>query len=351
MNAMITVFHLFRKNPPDMVPCSHFGLWYDFVEGVGGGPLAAIQRARNVEYLEAVEIGAEITGLSMSEIDAYVPDRKVRGTSDKYGAQESVAPDNSSPDGEHAEGRIQEAGRIWNSSVALPDTLGSIYLVKHRKICNSVIDRLEFCYLPKYPFTSDLEELQSSGTDGGKLMGPALLVPVRNSDWQLTGVQRIFLDERTAGKPKGSKHHKFSKGLLKGNAGIVQRGQGGGGSIVYVVEGPETGASVACAVDPDATVVATLSLGNLSNIGNFVRCLRPSKVVLALDYDVKEAAKKAMERATMIVVEELEKDGISWERRIPKSLDENMSADWNDILVTQGLDELKRQLGTWKPES
>lgn len=347
MDAMTIFYHFTRKNPPNMVPCSHFGLWYDFVEGVGGGPVSAIQRARNVEYLEAVEIGAEITGLSMSELDAYVPDRKVRDTRDREGTVESAASDKYASD---AESRIREAKRIWNSSVALPDTLGSKYLVKHRKIHSSVIDRLDFCYLPKYPFTSDLEELQSSKTDGEKLMGPALLVPVRNSEWHLTGVQRIFLDERTAGKPKGSKHHKFSKGLLKGNAGIVQRGRGGG-SMVYVVEGPETGASVACAVDPDATVVATLSLGNLGNVGHFVRSLKPTKVVLALDYDVKEAAKKAMEKATTAVVEELEKDGISWERRIPKPLQENLSADWNDILVTQGIDELKRQLGTWEAGS
>ena len=170
------------------------------------------------------------------------------------------------------------------------------------------------------------------------------MVPVRNSDWQLTGVQRIFLDERTAGKPKGIKHHKFSKGLLKGSAGIVQRGRGGGGAVVYVVEGPETGASVACAVDPDDTVVATLSLGNLGNMGNFLRSLKPSKVVLALDLDVKEAAKMAMEKSTTAIVEELEKDDIVWERRIPKPLKENSSADWNDVLVAHGLDQLKRQL-------
>ena len=333
-----------------MTPSSHFGLWYDFVEGVGGGPLSAIQRARNVEYLEAVEIGAEITGLSMSELNAYVRDRKVWDSSDKDGVENTVSNDKCASDGEHAESRIQEARRIWNSSVALPDTLGSKYLVKHRKIDSSVIDRLEFCYLPKYPFTSDLEELQSSATDGERLTGPALLVPVRNSDWHLTGVQRIFLDERTAGKPKGSKRHKFSKGLLKGNAGIVQRGRGGG-AVVYVVEGPETGASVACAVDPEATVVATLSLGNLGNLGNFLLSLKPSKVVLAMDLDVKEAAKMAMEKATTAVVEELEMDGIPWVRRIPKPLKENVGADWNDILVTHGLDELKRQLGTGKAES
>ena len=328
-----------------MTPSSHFGLWYDFVEGVGGGPLTAIQRARKVEYLEAVQIGAEITGLSMSELNAYIPHRKEGDTRERDGTEKSAAFGKNAPDSEQVESRIQEAKRIWSSRVALPDTLGSKYLVQHRKIDSAVIERLDLCYLPKYPLTSDLETLRSTTTDGERAGGPALLVPVRNSDWHLTGVQRIFLDERTAGKPKGIKHHKFSKGLLKGSAGIVQRGRcGGGGAVVYVVEGPETGASVACAVDPDSTVVATLSLGNLGNMGNFLRSLKPSKVVLALDLDVKEAAKMAMERATTAVVEELEKDDISWERRIPKPLKENVSADWNDVLVAHGLDELKRQL-------
>ena len=332
-----------------MTPSPHFGLWYDFVEGVGGGPLSAIQRTRKVEYLEAVEIGAEITGLSMNELNIHVPDRKVMDTREIGGIEDAVALDKNVADGEHVESRIQEAKRIWSLGVALTNTLGSKYLLKHRKIDSSVIDRLDFCYLPKHPFTSDLEELQSSTTDGERVMGPALLVPVRNSDWHLTGVQRIFLDERTAGKPKGSKRHKFSKGHLKGNAGIVQRGRGDS-PVVYVVEGPETGASVACAVDPDATVVATLSLGNFGNLGNFLRSLNPSKVMLAMDLDVKETAKMAMEKATTALVGELEKEGISWERRIPEPLQENASADWNDILVTQGLDELKRQLGTCEAE-
>jgi len=55
-------------------------------------------------------------------------------------------------------------------------------------------------------------------------------------------------------------------------------------------------------------------------------------------------AKMAMERATAAVVEELEKDDITWERRIPRPLKENVSADWNDVLVAHGLDDLKRQL-------
>ena len=210
-----------------MTPSSHFGLWYDFVEGVGGGPLTAIQRARKVEYLEAVQIGAEITGLPMSELNAYVPHRKEGDTRERDGTEKSVGPDKNAPDSEQVESRIQEAERIWSSSVALPDTVGSRYLVQHRKIDSAIIERLDFCYLPKYPLTSDLETLRST-TDGERAGGPALLVPVRNSDWQLTGVQRIFLDERTAGKLKGIKHHKFSKGLLKGSAGIVQRGRGGG---------------------------------------------------------------------------------------------------------------------------
>ena len=329
-----------RKYPPDMTPCPQFGLWYDFVEGVGGGPLSAIQKARNVGYLEAVEIGAEITGLSMSELAAHVPDPKLVDHHGRERTKMSGRFGQSTSD----DSRLAEARRIWASSIALPGTLASEYLVKHRKIDPGVIERLHFGFLPKYPFISDLEELQSNEEYGGKpIMGPALLVPVRNSDWHLTGVQRIFLNEDTAGKPKGQ--HKFSKGHLKGNAGIVQRG-GGSGSIVYVVEGPETGASVACAVNPDATIVATLSLGNLANIGNFVRSLKPLKVVLALDHDVKEAAKNAMERATSVLAKELEKDDISWERRLPELTARGSALDWNDILVTQGLDELKRQLGT-----
>jgi hypothetical protein len=70
---------------------------------------------------------------------------------------------------------------------------------------------------------------------------PAALIPVRNAQGELTGVQRIYLDANTAGKNTFMDNGKLSKGITQGSAGIIQVGQKNG--RLYIAEGPETCAS------------------------------------------------------------------------------------------------------------
>lgn len=197
------------------------------------------------------------------------------------------------------------------------------------------VERLCFGFLPKQALFADEDE------EVAPRRNPALLVPVRNADWDLTGVQRIFLDEKTGGKPKYSKQNKFSKGVLKGSCGVVQYFKGS--STVFVVEGPETGAAVACAAT-DSTVLATLSLGNLCNSADVIKAQGANRVLLALDNDENAAAKAASERAVAYLTNELKEAGIKVEVRVPVTQKSKTGVDWNDVLRDDGIEELKRQL-------
>ena len=54
---------------------------------------------------------------------------------------------------------------------------------------------------------------------------PALLIPAKNDKGEITGVQRIYLDERTAGKNTFMDTAKLSKGKIESSAGIIQKGE------------------------------------------------------------------------------------------------------------------------------
>ncbi len=228
------------------------------------------------------------------------------------------------------------ARQLWERSVPLKGSLGETYLVEHRGIHREVIDRLAFAFVDEGS-DADCKQQLSRGS-------PAVLVPVLNTSSQLTGEQRIYHDGATGGRSRYGERHKFSLGTLKGSCGMVQHQPGS--NDVYVVEGPETGAAVACAVGPQATVVASLSLGNVANVGGAVAAHNPERVILALDSDLSPEVRAACDRAVNKVRSTL--DGFPVEVRYPstkKRTQAGMNADWNDVLVEEGLHTLREQLG------
>ena len=63
-----------------------------------------------------------------------------------------------------------------------------------------------------------------------------------NANNELVSAQRIYLDQKTANKNTYIDTPKLSMGLIGGSAGLIQKGTD---RKVYLVEGPETGASIA----------------------------------------------------------------------------------------------------------
>ena len=96
---------------------------------------------------------------------------------------------------------------------------------------------------------------------------PAIIVPIENKNKEISAIQRVYLDPKTAGKP--SKHHKKSKGILKESVAVIYKGKTNSKTVV-LAEGPETAATiidVVDAIEENIPVLASLSLGNFAKIG------------------------------------------------------------------------------------
>ena len=168
---------------------------------------------------------------------------------------------------------------------------------------------------------------------------PAIVVPIENYLDEVVGVQRIYLDPETGKKP--SKKHKFSKGDMRGNVGIIHRGKLASETLV-IAEGPETAASVIDAINAienKIPVLASLSLGNYVTLGDIIaKHWKPKKVVLAADNDAEENVESILK-----FKDSLERSGLKLDVRRPKMLEDEEKTDWNDILKVFGPEELKRQ--------
>ena len=168
---------------------------------------------------------------------------------------------------------------------------------------------------------------------------PALVIPARNEKGDVTGVQRIYLDENTANKNTFMKTAKLSKGQIQSCAGVIQKGDKQG--FLYIAEGPETGASIAMA-NPNATVLVSFGLSNIQNLAKIIKNHYPKEVIIAGDNDSQTGSKTF--ELTQKACDALKEKGVQAMVIIPKQIKGFEKTDWNDVLKVQGISELRRQL-------
>ena len=312
------------------------GCWYSFAEGVGGGPLKAIRHVHGFDFKQTLEAAAEMTQLSAEELkklSSEVPDAEGKEDKDEKRVVERAK-------------NIKTCHNMWEVSVDVKDTLAEHYLLFHRGIPLETIRRLALRFLP-----DDAEFLDHCR--GPRTSLRAVLIRVENPAGELTGVQRIFLDENGR-KANFVLHSKKSFGMIKGSMGVIQRGVKGG--VAVIVEGAETGASIASVLGPEVTVLASLSVSLLKEATESVLVYQPKEVILAVDNDVnamaQQQAMKAYERLKFV----LKKKGIGFRLAVPRLTKEGEGGDeddeecqhnidFNDVLMQLGEKELLKQLG------
>jgi len=340
------------------------GMWWSFTEDCGGGPIKAIRHLNpDLSLLDAMLRGAKIAGLKPSEVNMG------GGGGQEYEAVESeVVAYNVEVD---QEARIEAARDIWRKGVDLQAEdalLGYVYLTEHRGIPSEVIDRLALKFL-----AAGVEHVErdAMGVKVRKVAkSPAVLVPVRNSLGELVAVQRIYLDPNTGGKP--NHNHKFSLGLIAGNAGVVQHGSlqptnsHQYNNLLVVAEGPETAASLAAVVEPHHRVLASLSLSNLANLGPLLlataaeasRLQRQSgkqqqelRVIIARDNDLnKPKVMQSFDKNFAKLTTDLNSgsnDGdtlssVNVTQVLPDAIG-GINTDWNDVLKAKGVEDLSQE--------
>ncbi|MCX7120132.1 MAG: conjugative relaxase [Legionellales bacterium] len=294
------------------------GMWFDFSAAQGGGPIQAIMRERGVEFKEALHIATEMAGTQKTPIYSTIsPYVKPKEYSEK----------------QELKNKIKSALSIANGTRPLLGTLGETYLKEHRKIDNPC--RLNVKFWPKGARWLDIN-------DEGKLYErvnkiPAIVIAAQNAKQEITGVQRIYLDEKSAGKNTFMGNAKLSKGHMKGSAGVIQIGIKNG--EVYIAEGPETAASIAMA-RPKATVLTSCGIANIQNLGKLIKVFEPNRVIIAGDND---GDSKTLDTTKMAALS-LKKEGIKSEIVLPKKIEGLDKTDWNDVLKTEGVKSVSNQL-------
>ena len=170
-----------------------------------------------------------------------------------------------------------------------------------------------------------------------------MIIPATNHKGEVTGVQRIYLDEKTAAKNTFMANPKLSKGLIDGSAGVIQKGIKNG--RLYLAEGPETAMTIANA-DQKATVVTSFGLGNMGNLKRLIKSLNPSEIIIAGDND----SNKNIKTQTREQVKTFCEDGFKTRAIFPKEIQGQSKTDWNDVLQKFSLDEVKKQISEAKLE-
>ncbi|MBK2270193.1 AAA family ATPase [Francisella philomiragia] len=223
---------------------------------------------------------------------------------------------------------------LWNQTENLQGTIADKYLKEHRGITDT--SSLAMRYLPAGKEIKFINQDNKIELKTNKI--PMLVVGGYNHKGDIVSAQRIYLDEKTAGKNQFMENPKLSMGLVSGAGGLVQKGTS---DRVYIVEGPETGASIALA-DKEASVYCSFGLSNLSKLDKLIKANNFKEVILAADNDGKGSN---AERLTLEAKAELERKGVELKVIEPKALNGLAKTDWNDVLKEKGVEEIQKQLG------
>lgn len=298
---------------------SNAGKWYSFTDETGGTPLQAIQKYLNLSFAEALAHGASLAGIG--EMDASINRMSVTNI-------EKAIPmvDNKLLNG------VTSAKSIWDGTVNADNTLAERYFTGHRKVDS--IAGMEIRYWPKGAIWVDFDEEGNRIEKPNKI--PAAVIAARNAQGEVASVQRIYLDERTAGKNTFLKDAKLTKGSNRGMPGVIQTGIKGG--ALYIAEGPETAASIAT-LHRDATVLVSFSVSNISQMATVIKTHAPQKIILAADNDGESSpSRKTTEKA----VQALRSEGLDVRIAYPDMLEGKIKTDWNDVLVVKGKEFLQQ---------
>ena len=259
-----------------------------------------------------------VTGLSL-----HLNEIRSKNTDNK-----SAVADSDNIDDE-ANNKIKIVNDLWSKSVPLEGTIGEQYLKEHRGILDT--SNLEIRFIPK---GTDM-----TLSDGAikPSFAPMIIIGGFNANNELVSAQRIYLDQKTANKNTYIDTPKLSMGLIGGSAGLIQKGTDG---KVYLVEGPETGASIA-QVKTESSVYCTFGLGNLRKLVDFIKANNFEEVILAADNDGDSVNTKNL---IDTAISELKQQGIDIKVMHPPLIDGFDKSDWNDILVLLGKDKLTQLL-------
>ena len=302
---------------------SHAGAWHSFESGEGGYPIKLLMNANygyGLSYVDALEAGARIAGLSDSQAKDITYIRKQKSAEEIEAEARLLA--------NEKQQRIENARYYFKTSQPITGTLAERYLRETRHIEGD---------LSGFRFHPRVKDPQT------KTYYPAVLIAAKNEQGQITATQTILIDPATIKKvnKEDVEVPKRTRGIISGSAAQIQKGES---NKVIIAEGPETAASLMKAF-PDANIYVTV--GNIRNAEHLAWVARKHKtdtIYFAADND---GANQRPVEALKTAAQKLESEGIKCYKAVP-SLRAIETPDYNDVLIHQGIDGVKRQMSTMR---
>jgi putative DNA primase/helicase len=269
----------------------HAGDWIDFDGGDGGGPLSTLERA---------------TGLSGRELFAHAADVVDAKPGAPLQRQSPSGPIRSTPK-DHS----REIEFILSKAGAIAGTLAERYLRSRGLPLPQCADVL---------FHPDLTHWES------RRGFPGIVAVVRDQCGNPIGLHRTYLADDGTTKAPVDNPRKMLGATGRGAVRLAELANG----LLGLAEGIETALSVLAAC-PYLPVWVTLSASNLEQIS-----LPPDaqRIVILADHDRSGAGQRAAEAAA----HRLAVEG----RRIWIALPPNEGDDFNDVLLRDGIDAVRR---------
>lgn len=320
------------------------GQWYDFATENGGFPLQAITYQKGYAFKDALEEGARIAGLSDSE----AKEDDLQAVIDRRQAQQAQRQRIAEIERQQKQ---ESAQSIWMATVPVTGSVVDDYMAIHRNVYD--ISNTQLRLLPAGAKWVDYVEDKAHKGEYQRVEKinriPAMVIASTDIDGNVVGVQRTYLDPKTANKSKSFATPKLSKGSIK-NGAVLQVGNNG---TLYIGEGIETVASAALA-DKDASAMVSMSVSNLKNMLEKVKSLNPERVVFLKDNDgihakTDEAFNKAIAAYQDQSFEVIVKTPQMLDR-IAEEKGDKAKTDWNDVIQDKGLNGLRKELGLSYPD-
>ena len=304
----------------------HAGTWYSFESGTGGGPIQFLMDPTvglGLSYREAMEEAARFTGHQHNQ------PMKPRTLKPNTGMSPPTTPTADDLN------KQKNARYYYDSAQPIAGSLGETYLRDVRGISGD-ISAFKF-----HPHIKDTQVLANGQTITQYF--PGIVVPAFNEHDQLTGTQTILLDPTTARKMSADKVGavKRSRGVIKGSVTPLRQTTS---SQVVLAEGPETGASLLAAL-PEANIYVTLgNIRHAAELGWLAHQHHTKTLYFAGDKDSNPQA----EMALIDVAKQLKTThNIDCFVAYP-SLPGQQKVDFNDVLLSKGVDDVKRQISQFQ---
>ena len=164
-------------------------------------------------------------------------------------------------------------------------------------------------------------------SNGSRVLGELLLVPVRDFAGRLHSIQTISAD--------GTKLF-LKGGAIAGHCHWIRRGQEDGPTL-YLAEGFSTSSTIHCATG-GRPVLVCFTCTNLQPVAEELRRRRPrARIVIACDNDHLTPNNPGISCGTEAA------KAIRARLAIPTGM---RGSDFNDLMQERGIDEVKRQLAT-----